>query len=215
MFTPLFICSIFLAYAERPVYSASTEYVFSVEYHDNDTTYSSFISMWTDSNSWDVQSNQKTLYYHFHRDSTTVGTWPIIAHETTGVIESSSEIWLHPPRDGRLSLLEYFPFPEIKKKNYKNRYNRYFIGNCDFIKRWIWLKYKMNISTNPVIFSWDNHYVPVRILRGKAKSKEGEWNVEYYYNDQLGFVYWYYNFRGDIIVSLILKRIIHHDSNSF
>ncbi|KWW30823.1 MAG: hypothetical protein AUK63_802 [bacterium P3] len=215
MLTLLFLGSFFFAYTEQTVYSASTEYVFSIEYHDDDTTYSSFISMWTDLNSWENQSNQKTLYYHYHADSTTIGIWPITAHETTGIIETSAKIWLHPPRSGHLEILEYFPFPEIKKATNKKRFYRYFIGNCDFLNKWVWLKYRMVLSDAMEKIYWGQKNIPVKTLQGKARTKEGEWSVLYYYNEQMGFVYWHYNYCDKIIIKLKLEKIIPHDLNSF
>lgn len=35
-------------------------------------------------------------------------------HISTGIIENNHRIWMHPPRFGKFSILEYSPFPEIR-----------------------------------------------------------------------------------------------------
>lgn len=52
---------------------------------------------------------------------------------STGMVENTENVWLHPPRDGFFSLLELFPFPYIK---YEQPINKKWVDKLLISDRW-------------------------------------------------------------------------------
>ncbi len=69
---------------------------------------------------------------------------------STGIIENSNRIWMHPPRLGKFKILEYSPFPEIKFPTYVGKS---WIWELTPGSNWINLKYDVD-STDVLIYNY-------------------------------------------------------------
>lgn len=190
------------------IYTPHKEYIYEAKTMIDGKEEVRYISMWATDDVWKMDSTQRQLFYAYHKhcnkDSLTTA-WPYSDNvESTGIIETENRIWLHPPRWEKLSVLEYFPFPEIDKNTLcGDKYKRMFLGYDDFIEKWMWLRYKMTIECN------DNAI----FIRGRAKNKQGEWLEMLIYEKEKGFVYMEFISPVDRTIKLKLVNIIEHKNS--
>ena len=189
------------------VYIPQKEFIFEVQVIMGSEKEVQYISMWTTGNIWKVDSSQKELFfaYHKHRNNDVLSaSWPYRDNvETTGLIENDGYMWLHPPRWEKLSVLEYFPFPEITKNmECDSKYGRIFFGRVDFLDRWMLLRYKMFVEC-------DGNKT---IIRGKAKSRRGEWLEEMVFDKEKGFTDMFFYAPDNVEIKLKLIDVVEHVS---
>ena len=190
------------------IYTPYKEYIYEAKTLIAGKEEVQYISMWATDDVWEMDSTQRQLFYAYHKhcnkDRLTTA-WPYSDNvESTGIIETENRIWLHPPRWEKLSVLEYFPFPEIDKNTLcGDKYKRMFLGYDDFIEKWMWLRYKMTIECN------DNAI----FIRGRAKNKQGEWLEMLIYEKEKGFVYMEFISPVDRTIKLKLVNIIEHKNS--
>lgn len=195
----VFLCSIVLN--AQTIYTPQKEFIFFVKYQSETDNDSCYISMWATEKTWEFDSKQHELVYAYHNVSDgLVEKWPYQTSEITGIIENQKTIWMHPPRSEKLSILEYFPFPEIEFPiKCGKKYNRSFIGNIDFLEQFGVIRYKMRINCDG-----DN-----TIVSGHTKNRFGNWTVQYTYNNQNGFTNMKFSF-NNIQISFDLVEVIEH-----
>ena len=187
------------------IYTPMKEFLFEVQTTVGNEKEVQYISMWATDAVWEADSTQRQLFYAYHKhcnnDSLTTA-WPYRVNvESTGIIETEDRIWLHPPRWNNLEILEYFPFPEINKNALcGDKYKRMFLGNVDFLGRWMFLRYKMTVE----------RIGNKTIIQGKAKSRRGEWVEMITYDSEKGFTEMYFSAPGDIEIRFALLDVRNH-----
>lgn len=183
------LCAALLALAANAqnVYRPYREFVYKVTISSRDSEQVSYLSMWTTGNTWAYDTSQKELFYayhnHYNKDSL-AAAWPYQENvESTGMIENERKIWLHPPRSGMFSMLEYFPFPELKRQaKCGSKYRRSFLGHIDFLGKTVFLSYKMKANCDEV----DD----LVIVSGVAKHKSEHWQTLAVW-DEKRCLFWY------------------------
>lgn len=203
----------FIARAQS-VYTPYREYIYQVQYRDSSDTNEFYLSMWTTDSTWEADASQRQLFYTYHnwhngkshqvlnKDSL-AAAWPYRQNiESTGFIENENQIWLHPPRWSTLSILEYFPFPELKRPaKCGSKYRRAFFGHADFLDKTILLLYRMKVTCGEYV-----------IVQGVAKHKGEEWRTVTQWDDNLGLT----RLRCEIVpytntfINLQLVDIVEH-----
>ena len=193
------LCS--LSIGAQTIYSPQKEFVFSAIYLSDSHIDTCYISMWTTNNHWEFDTKQRELCYAYHENSDNlIEKWPYQTCETTGLIEDSKIIWLHPPRSEEFSILEYFPFPEINFPiKCSKKYKRAFLGHIDFLEKSGYIRYKMCIHCDG----------DKSEIIGNAHNRLGDWNVQYIFDNQCGFTKMEYHY-NNIIIKLELVDIIEH-----
>ena len=189
----------------QSVYTPMKEFLFEVQTTVGNEKEVQYISMWATDKPWEADSSQHELFYAYHGHCSSdylAAQWPYTDDvEATGMIETDAYVWLHPPRWRKLSVLEYFPFPELTKDIVsESKYTRMFIGSVDFLDKWMFLRYKMEVEKieNKII------------IHGKAKSRRGEWAETLIYEKEKGFVYMEFISPVDRTIKLKLVNIIEH-----
>ena len=81
-----------------------------------------------------------------------------------------------------------------------DKYKRMFLGSVDFLGRWMFLRYKMEVEKieNKII------------IHGKAKTRRGEWTEVITYDSEKGFTEMYFSAPGDIEIRFALLDIVRH-----
>jgi len=100
-----------------------------------------------------INNGQKTIRWNYYNVD-----FNKICEEVTGLVETDSTIWLHPPRTKYFKILEINPFPEIRL-NTSEWSTDLTVGSQWGNKRWktwkenliIPSKYKYDISTSTVV----------------------------------------------------------------
>ena len=187
------------------IYTPYKEYIYEAKTMIDGKEEVRYISMWATDDVWKMDSTQRQLFYAYHKhcnkDSLTTA-WPYSDNvESTGIIETENRIWLHPPRWNNLEILEYFPFPEINKNALcGDKYKRMFLGSVDFLGRWMFLRYKMEVEKieNKII------------IHGKAKTRRDEWTEMITYDSEKGFTEMFFSAPGKIEIRLMLLEIWNH-----
>jgi hypothetical protein len=116
-------------------------------------------------------------------------------NEYTQVEANPKYIWLHPPRAHFHGLADYYPFPEINipvkvGKNYK----RSTITFHEPRLQGQMLKFSYEIKIKELeTYKYQSRQIDVYRISGQAKSRLGEHSFYHLFNEQLGFVHWYYN----------------------
>ena len=187
------------------IYTPMKEFLFEVQTTVGNEKEVQYISMWATDKPWEADSSQHELFYAYHGHCSSdylAAQWPYTDDvEATGLIETDAYVWLHPPRWRKLSVLEYFPFPELTKDIVsENKYTRMFIGSVDFLDKWMFLRYKMEVEKieNKII------------IHGKAKTRRGEWTEVITYDSEKGFTEMYFSAPGDIEIRFALLDIVRH-----
>ncbi|WP_179349148.1 hypothetical protein [Winogradskyella pacifica] len=108
-----------------------------------------------------------------------------ITRERTGLVENKINIWLHPPRQTDLHVLQLSAFPYIKLNAIKNwkwklvgTYGRYESVQLTH-------HYKKNEER---IYTSDLGQLKCVLVEAITKSRIGTTTAEFLYNDELGFV---------------------------
>ena len=122
-----------------------------------------------------------------------------IARERTGLVENKINIWLHPPRQIDLHVLQLSAFPYI---------------NLNAIKKWKWKLdasygnyqnvnlthyYKKN---KEVMYDLDLGQFKCVLVEAISKSRIGTTKAEFLYNDELGFVKMQFSTIEDTTITL-------------
>ncbi|MBO7227652.1 MAG: hypothetical protein J6V33_08725, partial [Bacteroidales bacterium] len=161
------------------IYTPMKEFLFEVQTTVGNEKEVQYISMWATDKPWEADSSQHELFYAYNGHCSSdylAAQWPYADDvEATGMIETDGYVWLHPPRWRKLSVLEYFPFPELTKDIVsESKYTRMFIGSVDFLDKWMFLRYKMEVEKieNKII------------IHGKAKTRRGEWTEVITYDSE-------------------------------
>ena len=189
----------------QSVYTPMKEFLFEVQTTVGNEKEVQYISMWATDKPWESDSSQHELFYAYHSHCSSdylAAQWPYADDvEATGMIENDAYVWLHPPRWRKLSVLEYFPFPELTKDIVSgSKYTRMFIGSVDFLDRWMFLRYNMEVE------KIGNE----TIVRGKAKTRRGEWTEVITYDSEKGFTEMYFSAPGDIEIRFALLDVRNH-----
>ena len=155
-------------------------------------------------------NGQSVLRYYYYDNNR------LRVRETTGLVENSLNIWMHPPRSLLFSILELNPFPYVKFPIRKGR-------------KWSW---KLEIGSqwgDPRWKIWDgsivNHYkyrivrtsmnihtsfgvLPCAVIESSAHSRIGKTKAVFYFNEQFGFVKCEYTNIDDSEIVLELIELI-------
>lgn len=187
------------------IYTPMKEFLFEVQTTVGNEKEVQYISMWATDKPWEADSSQHELFYAYHGHCSSdylAAQWPYADDvEATGMIETDGYVWLHPPHWRKLSVLEYFPFPELTKDIVsESKYTRMFIGSVDFLDKWMFLRYKMEVE------KIGNE----TIVRGKAKTRRGEWTEVITYDSERGFTEMYFSAPGDIEIRFALLDVRNH-----
>ena len=187
------------------IYTPYKEYIYEAKTMIDGKEEVQYISMWATDKPWEADSSQHELFYAYHGHCSSdylAAQWPYADDvEATGMIETDAYVWLHPPRWRKLSVLEYFPFPELTKDIVsESKYTRMFIGSVDFLDKWMFLRYKMEVEKieNKII------------IHGKAKTRRGEWTEVITYDSEKGFTEMYFSAPGDIEIRFALLDVRNH-----
>ena len=120
--------------------------------------------------------------------------------ELTGLIENSSNCWLHPPRS-KFYELEFSAFPEIRKAKKKitpKWTSKIYTGNS-------WGEYKniiinsSYIHLNDTLIKFKNDLIQCNVISASAKSKFGKVQSEFYWSEKHGFIELNYYFNKETI----------------
>ena len=187
------------------IYTPYKEYIYEAKTMIDGKEEVQYISMWATDKPWEADSSQHELFYAYHGHCSSdylAAQWPYADDvEATGLIENDGYVWLHPPRWRKLSVLEYFPFPELTKDIVsESKYTRMFIGSVDFLDKWMFLRYKMEVEKieNKII------------IHGKAKTRRGEWTEVITYDSEKGFTEMEFSAPGDIEIRFALLDVRNH-----
>lgn len=187
------------------IYTPYKEYIYEAKTMIDGKEEVQYISMWATDKPWEADSSQHELFYAYHGHCSSdylAAQWPYADDvEATGLIETDAYVWLHPPRWRKLSVLEYFPFPELTKDIVsESKYTRMFIGSVDFLDKWMFLRYKMTAE----------RIGNKTIIQGKAKTRRGEWTEVITYDSEKGFTEMYFSAPGDIEIRFALLDVRNH-----
>jgi hypothetical protein len=115
--------------------------------------------------------------------------------EYTQVLDNSKYIWLHPPRSLYNHFASYYPFPEVDipvKVGKKYKSSILFLNEVRLNGK-IW-RARFKIKTGGVEeYIYRGQRINIHRIEGQAKSKLGKQSFYYLFNEELGFVKWYYN----------------------
>lgn len=178
--------------------------------------------------------------FWFHGEDQKSINWEdglVIANSTnyTGVIESEQEIFLHPPRHGKYTILEFSPFPIVKFP-------------LEIGKSWSWplligigwakmagianfntpYEFTHNYSVTGVsTYKWGTNIISCFTIEGSCKSPFGNSKLIAHFNQKYGFVKMEYsNMDGSLYTFNLenvqeladiqkLRNLIYYDNNSF
>ncbi|HUH27561.1 hypothetical protein [Gelidibacter sp.] len=108
-----------------------------------------------------------------------------IISERTGLVENNVNIWLHPPRNSDLGVLQLSAFPYIKLNAIKNWEWNLEASYGNFQKVHLAHYYK---KRTPVSYNSKLGPLECVVVDATTKSTMGKTNAEFLYHDELGFV---------------------------
>ncbi len=190
-----------LASCSQPmVYKPNREWNFEVKRSDSETTDTLKFKIFNEN--WKLFQKKCKWFYLLINDSS--GSMKMIT-STTGIIDRQcnpvmewffdSEIWMHPPRSAYLRLTEMVPFPWIKFPIEKGKEL-----DWNLIPKSGWeelegVEVNGTLKVTGKIF-YENPVVKDScwVIEAVGKSDAGNFTGKYYFNEKLGFVYFYYDF---------------------
>ncbi|MDR0618796.1 MAG: hypothetical protein LBG17_02735 [Bacteroidales bacterium] len=116
-------------------------------------------------------------------------------NELTQAEANPKYIWLHPPRSHFHGLAAYYPFPEINipiKIGKKYKRSDIIFHEPRLHGKMLCFSHKIKIGDLEK-YRYKDLQIDVYRTSGQAESKLGKHSFYYLFNDQLGFVHWYYN----------------------
>lgn len=128
--------------------------------------------------------------------------------ETTGVIEDSKRIWIHPPREGDFEFTELAPYPEIQKPFKEGKKWKSILKIGEGWGEWEGL----TVRSNYKIIGKTNFSTPMGDFNNcwqvdaSAESKTGIFTLRLYFHPEYGFVFLeYHKPSGEIVILELVK----------
>lgn len=136
-------------------------------------------------------ANSQTIMRYLYQNHK-YGT--VLSHEVGGIIEDSSRIFLHPPRNYQFELLELCPFPQVY---FPLSQGKTWTGKLNIPTNW----FRFNKVTNTALTVKCSYLIQnieevdtklgkikCHLITATGESEIGQSFARFYYNDTLGFV---------------------------
>lgn len=188
------------SFNDSNVYKPKREWHFIVK--DSRSSIIDTIILKTYDESW--KFTQRKIQYTYNSKMDSAGNIHKLT-EITGVIDRKSnffsriflepEIWLHPPRNNNLRVTELLPFPWVKLPVFAGQ-----TIDWELTPKKGWEDFEGKTITGKILVKnkifYDNPVVndSCWLVVGRGNSEIGRFNSTYYFNDSLGFTYFYYDF---------------------
>jgi hypothetical protein len=135
--------------------------------------------------------------------------------ESTGLIENSMNIWLHPPRTDLFEILELNPFPFIQKPYKKGNKWEWSLGIGDFWGDARWKTWEGSITNQyKYVITDTNSLVQTPLgaltcykIKATAKSRIGKTHLIAYFNKTYGFVKLEYTNIDKSTITILLNDV--------
>ncbi|MEO0136838.1 MAG: hypothetical protein ABIL86_04820 [candidate division WOR-3 bacterium] len=110
--------------------------------------------------------------------------------ETTGVIEDSKRIWIHPPREGDFEFTELAPYPEIQKPFKDGKKWKSILKIGEGWGEWsgLTINHSYEIITQADITTPMGNFSNCWQVAAKGESKMGVFTLNLYFHPEYGFV---------------------------
>ena len=190
------------------IYKPNTSFIFKAVYDSLGTVQTEYIILRILP---EVDFGEIAILYDYYksipeivnRDSIVNVEDKIWGTEGTRLTDNKKNIDIHPPRNGKYWLSEYFPFPHIKlpiKEGKKSKASflcridtetiqTLCINDTITTRKFLYLKYNMRNSSK-FQYQYKGSQIEVCEKKGKALSHTGEYTAGYIFNENLGFVKW-------------------------
>lgn len=224
---PLFAQSDKASKKKSLIYTSSKTFIFQADYDSIGITTRNYIAMRVLDKE---QYGGRVIAYHYfdilptsENIDSLICSYGKVHVETTQVLDEGNYFWLHPPRSNYApsfsnnispptyydGLTQYFPFPEITLpfkigKKSKNSYLSIKDPVCDCN---LWMRYKIT-NKDIVLYRYKTRLVEAYSVSGVSKSKIGNYSFDYFFNVELGFVYWKYNCDNIVLLELNLIEVL-------
>jgi hypothetical protein len=137
-----------------------------------------------------------------------------IKRKESGVLETSTEIFLHPPRKDQYAILEFSPFPIV---HFPLSVGKEWDWSLEIGSHWAKMAgienfdslYNFNYSykiTNKTTYNFNKSIIDCFVIEANCNSPYGESKLISYFNDQYGFVKLeYLNLDGSCFIFSLIK----------
>lgn len=191
---------------------------------NGDTIANSQITLIPDGTGWgdEAASSQSQVIYkykctlqdsidHYNEVDSIVGRkfWNSI--DTTGVVENSKKIWMHPFRNNEFFKTELAPFPEVNLPISDSK-NHSFKNATHIMSNWGWYNNTETKCQHEYIRTVNKIYAATGAIQCYQfnstgdNTRYGSSTLEYYFNEQFGFTEMnYLTYDGDIIEFKIVE----------
>lgn len=190
----------FMSCTKSNVYLPNREWKFVIRFSNNSELDTVILKTYNEN--WELTQTKIEYIYNLKKNSSGGYTQNT---EITGVIDrkenfitrifSVSEVWLHPPRTGKLRVTELLPFPWIKFPIKIGQINEWKLTPKEGWKDMEGKKINGKISVVRKIL-FDNPAVKDScwVLEGFGLSDFGKFKCSYYFSEKYGFIYFFYDF---------------------
>ena len=128
--------------------------------------------------------------------------------DSTGGIENEAKLWIHPPRNNQFTLTETAPFPRVE---YPCELNKQYTGGLFIGRGWgdwenshIHCKY---LITGKKMIKVGSIEYPSWIIQSESDSNLGRSTLNMAFNENIGFLNFYYHFYNNIRIIIDLIKI--------